>query len=150
VVVKKVMNLRILLIFSLVWILSDANIVWAHENHKNPNPASFLNQNHTVHSKENGDAHRNQEDGSDHVEGVVSDEHSNHQEGIGHKEHQGKHEEDHNHEEQGGHGEKVVMEQPANKLVLGTFGAINLFFLFIGVWNKWVRRKGGNNVSYSK
>lgn len=38
------------------------------------------------------------------------------------------------------HGTAVV-ETPPNYRVLGTFGAINAFFLLIGAWNKWFRRK---------
>jgi hypothetical protein len=39
-----------------------------------------------------------------------------------------------------GHG--PVVEKPANLKVLGTYGAVNLSFIVIGVWNKWCRRKG--------
>jgi hypothetical protein len=39
----------------------------------------------------------------------------------------------------------VVVEVPPNYKVLGTFGAVNLSFILIGVWNKWVRRKGDLN-----
>jgi len=45
----------------------------------------------------------------------------------------------------GGHGHEPVKEKPANLKVLGTFGAFNLSFIVIGVWNKWVRRKDGSN-----
>jgi len=34
---------------------------------------------------------------------------------------------------------------PPNYKVLGTFGAVNLSFILIGVWNKWFRRKGDLN-----
>ena len=39
----------------------------------------------------------------------------------------------------------VVVEVPPNYKVLGTFGAVNLSFILIGVWYKWVRRKGDLN-----
>jgi hypothetical protein len=39
----------------------------------------------------------------------------------------------------------AVVETPTNYKVLGTYGAVNLFFIIIGVWNKWFRRKGGIN-----
>jgi hypothetical protein len=43
------------------------------------------------------------------------------------------------HESEGHHG--PVVETPPNYKVLGTYGAINLSFIMIGVWNKWFRRK---------
>ncbi|MEH7748941.1 hypothetical protein V7659_28595 [Neobacillus drentensis] len=45
----------------------------------------------------------------------------------------------------GGHGHEPVKEKPANMKVLGTFGAVNLSFIVIGVWNKWFRRKDVSN-----
>jgi hypothetical protein len=39
----------------------------------------------------------------------------------------------------------AVVEAPPNYKVLGTFGAVNLLFIIIGVWNKWFRRKGDLN-----
>jgi hypothetical protein len=47
----------------------------------------------------------------------------------------------------GGHSHGPVKEEPANLKVLGTFGAVNLSFIVIGVWNKWFRRKDGANVN---
>jgi cytoskeletal protein RodZ len=35
-----------------------------------------------------------------------------------------------------------VVETPPNYKVLGSYGAVNLSFILIGVWNKWFRRKG--------
>lgn len=40
---------------------------------------------------------------------------------------------------------KRVTEKPANLKVLGSFGAVNLSFIVIGVWNKWFRRKDGTD-----
>ncbi|MEH7118032.1 hypothetical protein V7128_11505 [Neobacillus vireti] len=45
----------------------------------------------------------------------------------------------------GGHSHEPVKEEPANLKVLGTFGAVNLSFIIIGVWNKWFRRKDGSS-----
>jgi len=45
----------------------------------------------------------------------------------------------------GGHNHEPVKEEPANLKVLGTFGAVNLSFIVIGVWNKWFRRKDGSS-----
>lgn len=51
--------------------------------------------------------------------------------------------EGHEHEEEGGHshGGGDIVEKPGNVMVLGTFGAINLSFILIGIWNKWFRRR---------
>lgn len=43
------------------------------------------------------------------------------------------------------HTHEPVAEQPANLKVLGSFGAVNLSFIVIGVWNKWFRRKDGSD-----
>lgn len=42
-----------------------------------------------------------------------------------------------------------VKETPANIKILGTYGAVNLSFILIGIWSKWFRRKDGSN-GYSK
>lgn len=44
-------------------------------------------------------------------------------------------------------GEKPIKETPPNVKVLGTYGAVNLIFIIIGVWNKWFRRKDVSNVN---
>jgi len=47
-------------------------------------------------------------------------------------------------EGKGGHGShEDVVETPPNIPVLSTFAAINAAFLLVGIWNKWVRKKGG-------
>ncbi|WML59084.1 hypothetical protein [Neobacillus sp. PS2-9] len=38
-----------------------------------------------------------------------------------------------------------VVETPPNYKILGTYGAVNLAFILIGIWNKWFRRNGGVN-----
>ena len=43
------------------------------------------------------------------------------------------------------HSHEPVKEKLANLKVLGTFGAVNLSFIVIGVWNKWFRRKDGSS-----
>jgi hypothetical protein len=40
-----------------------------------------------------------------------------------------------------GHGTEVYVETPPNFTVLSIFGAINLSFLVIGLWNKRIRKK---------
>ncbi|WHX98750.1 hypothetical protein [Neobacillus sp. DY30] len=62
-------------------------------------------------------------------------------------------------EKEGAHGEESVaddhhgpvVETPPNYKVLGSYGAVNLSFILIEVWNKWFRRKGtaGNQPAYS-
>lgn len=42
-----------------------------------------------------------------------------------------------------------VVETPPNYKVLGTYGAVNLLFILIGVWNKWFRRKGDLNNGHA-
>lgn len=37
------------------------------------------------------------------------------------------------------HGAAEYVEQLANVKVLASFGATNLSFVFIGIWNKWIR-----------
>lgn len=43
----------------------------------------------------------------------------------------------------------AVVETPPNYKVLGTYGAVNLLFILIGVWNKWFRRKGDLNNGHA-
>lgn len=42
-----------------------------------------------------------------------------------------------------GMGVSKIKETPPNMKILGTYGAVNLSFIVIGVWNKWFRRKDG-------
>ncbi|MCM3114199.1 hypothetical protein M3610_02690 [Neobacillus sp. MER 74] len=46
-------------------------------------------------------------------------------------------------EDQYHHG--PLVESPPNYKVLGSYGAVNLLFVLIGVWNRWFRRKGDVN-----
>lgn len=39
------------------------------------------------------------------------------------------------------HSSAAVKEKPANLKILGTYGAVNLSFIVIGIWNKWFRRE---------
>jgi hypothetical protein len=41
-----------------------------------------------------------------------------------------------------GHSHGPVVETPPNIKVLGIFGAVNLAFILVGIWNKWFRRRG--------
>lgn len=51
-------------------------------------------------------------------------------------------EEAHGDEAEAGDHHGPVVETPPNYKVLGSYGAVNLSFILIGVWNKWFRRKG--------
>lgn len=80
---------------------------------------------------------------------MTPDEHKNmnntsqeqHQIGDSHGQDSATHEGEASSAGHGGHGE--VQETPPNIPVLSTFGAINAAFLLYGVWNKWLRKKGG-------
>ncbi|MEH7075741.1 hypothetical protein [Neobacillus drentensis] len=43
----------------------------------------------------------------------------------------------------------AVVESPPNYKVLGTYGAVNMLFILIGIWNKWFRRKGDVNNGHA-
>lgn len=73
---------------------------------------------------EAADAHDEEEDSLDKEAGTHSEE-----------------EEAHGEAEAGDHHGPVVETLP-NYKVLGSYGAVNLSFILLGVWNKWFRRKG--------
>ncbi|WP_223592138.1 hypothetical protein [Neobacillus bataviensis] len=58
--------------------------------------------------------------------------------GSGHEDMDTNNESDH----ESGHSHGPVIETPPNYKVLGTYGAVNLAFIAVGIWNKWFRRKG--------
>lgn len=43
-----------------------------------------------------------------------------------------------------GHGHGDVTETPPNLPVLGAFGAINAGFILLGVWKKWIGKRGSS------
>ncbi len=75
--------------------------------------------------------------------GMTSEQHQNMQSEGGL--HSGAHEITANEGHGEGHemGEEIV-ETPPNWGVLSTFGAINLAFILIGIWNKWFKKKEAN------
>ncbi|MHC0035687.1 hypothetical protein [Pseudoneobacillus sp. C159] len=76
--------------------------------------------------------------------GDEQQEHSGHNDihkDSGEEHSNGVHSEGGHEEENGGHHGPVV-ETPPNDKILGTYGAVNLSFILIGVWNKWFRRRG--------
>jgi hypothetical protein len=91
------------------------------------------------------DDHSDQEEGTHEEKGHgTSDDHSDQEEGTHEEEGHGT-SDDHSDQEEGGHESEghhgPVVETPPNYKVLGTYGAVNLSFILIGVWNKWFRRK---------
>lgn len=75
------------------------------------------------------------------------EDHSNHSSTTDHSESESSHE-NHSVEDshssvdtEATHSHGPVIETPPNYKVLGTYGAINLSFILIGIWNKWFRRK---------
>jgi hypothetical protein len=71
------------------------------------------------------DAHGEDEDSHDKEAGTHTEEEEAHGDEAGAGDHHG-----------------PVVETPPNYKVLGSYGAANLSFILIGVWNKWFRRKG--------
>jgi hypothetical protein len=131
--------------------LAGSNLIVAYENHSNGEShheeESHVNTLHkdpaTTGNKES------YEEEMDHSK-MTKEEH---QKSIEHEDTDGSisHEQRNSHSEDGavheeaesvhGHGGANLIEKPANMKVLGTFGAINLSFILIGIWNKWFTRK---------
>jgi hypothetical protein len=127
----KILKWRLLIIFSLVITLANAKVALADGNHQNQD-----NSTSATHQMEDGSSMEGMDMGGDQssdghdmegmdMSGSGSDMEGMDMEGDG-----------------GGHGHEPVAEIPPNVKVLGTFGAINLFFILIGIWNKWFRGKG--------
>jgi hypothetical protein len=83
-------------------------------------------------------AHGGGEDGQSEEADTHAKEEGSHEEADTHAEEEGAHEE----EEGAGDHHGPVVETLPNYKVLGSYGAVNLSFILIGVWNKWFRRKG--------
>jgi hypothetical protein len=131
----------------------DSNIKQAAEKFTNGSNTNQEdegeNHGHSNHSDTNLDSSSSSSDTED--EGIheeeghgTSDDHSDQEEGIHEEEGHGtsgdlSDQEEGGHESEGHHG--PVVETPPNYKVLGTYGAVNLSFILIGVWNKWFRRK---------
>lgn len=117
--------------FVVAFIFSFNLSVSADEGHdENVKQVTETFTNGSEHSEEAGthseaaDAHDEEEDSHDKEAGTHSEE-----------------EEAHGDAEAGDHHGPVV-ETPPNYKVLGSYGAVNLSFIILGVWNKWFRRKG--------
>ena len=125
-----------LLIFTLVFIFSFDVRALADEGHSHtPNLKQA-----TENLKNSGSKSQDASSEGDDMEGMNHDSGTD-MEGMNHDsgtDMEGSGGETHDHH-------AVVVEVPPNYKVLGTFGAVNLSFILIGVWNKWVRRKGDLN-----
>lgn len=120
------MNSRLLGFVFIAGTLFGGNLVAAEENHEE---MSIMESEHEQHNMDTTVENHEQEQNG-HLE--ETDKIENQQ---GHNEHEG------TNLEENGHSEQILNEKPPNKLVLGVFGLINLIFLLIGVWNKWLKRK---------
>lgn len=86
------------------------------------------------------------EDSDDQHHEEISEENpqttEHHEDGEQHADLENDHEESGQHDEGVGHGDQPEPEPGPDYVVLGAFGTVNLTFLFVGVWNKWLRRQG--------
>jgi len=146
---------RMLIVFVLVIGLSGPRFAWAHGNdHKAPDTSHLGKHEMNVTVMDDKDM-----DGMD-----MSDGHSMDGMDMGDMDMSGKDETAHKHQstkseqthkdsggdmegmDMGGggheHGDGKVVETPPNGVVLGAFGLINLVFVIVGVWNKFLKRKG--------
>jgi hypothetical protein len=124
----------------------DSNIKQATEKFKNGTSTNQAEVSNDHGHTDQTDANHDNTSSTTHTEDPSS-EATHEEEGHGteatHSEQGGsEHEEgsEHKTESEGHHG--PVVETPPNYKVLGTYGAVNLSFIMIGVWNKWFRRKG--------
>jgi hypothetical protein len=108
---------KILFVLLFVLIFSGGRIGYAHEGDmKVPSTSGLNGGEHSGHSMDGMDMEGMDMSGDGHdMEGMDM-------EGSSHS-----------------HG--PVVETPANVKVLGTFGAVNLAFILVGIWNKWLRRE---------
>ncbi|HJV16970.1 MAG TPA: hypothetical protein VJ546_06225 [Bacillales bacterium] len=111
---------RILFVLALILILSGNTIAFAHEGDMKVPSTSGLNGNVQAGHSMEGD--------SQDMEGMDMSGDSHDMEGM----------------DMGGsgHSHGPVVETPPNVKVLGAFGAVNLAFILVGIWNKWFRRRG--------
>jgi hypothetical protein len=109
----KFLNWRILIIISLVISLTGAKVALANGDHQNQG-----NTTSSSHDMKNMDM-----SGKDKNMDMSGSNQGNDMEGMD-------------------MGHEPVKDTPANVKVLGTYGAVNLLFVLIGIWNTWFRRKG--------
>ncbi|MDR6998773.1 hypothetical protein [Neobacillus niacini] len=125
------MKAKWLLMIMLVIVFSGGRMAMAHEGDQKMPSTSSLNGNE--HSETN-------------MEGMdMSGDHGSDGHDMEGMDMSGDHSTDGHDMEGSGHSHGPVIEKPANLKVLGTYGAVNLSFIVIGIWNKWFRRKDGSN-----
>ena len=127
------MKKTFLFIFALAFIFSFDVRAFADEGHSHTPNLKQATENLKKDTSGGGGANMNHESGTD-MEGMNHDSGTD-MEGM---DMDGSGGETHDH-----HG--PVVETPPNYKVLGTYGAVNLSFVLLGVWNKWFRRKGDVN-----
>ncbi|MGG1398778.1 hypothetical protein ABE288_13375 [Bacillus salipaludis] len=146
------MKAKWLLMIILVIVFSGGRIAMAHEGDQKMLSTSRLNGNeHSDHNMEGMVMSGEHTTDSHDMEGMdMSGEQSTDNHDMEGMDMSGDHHTD-GHDMEGmdmegsGHSHGPVIEKPANLKVLGTYGAVNLSFILIGIWNKWFRRKDGSN-----
>ncbi|MGG3467928.1 hypothetical protein ABES02_10665 [Neobacillus pocheonensis] len=142
------MKKAFLFLFAVGFILSFDGRALAEEGHSLDQKMNHENMDHESMNNDGMDHESmNHETGNT----ATSSEHANHgegqqsnMEGMNHDNNNDM--EGMNMDGNGGHDHHApVVESLPNYKVLGTFGAVNLSFILIGVWNKWFRRKGLTN-----
>jgi hypothetical protein len=113
--------------FVVAFIFSFNLSVLAEEGHDENVKQATENANNGTNSEHSEEADTHSQQADSHSE--EAEAHDNEAEAHGDEEEADDH-----------HG--PVVETPPNYKVLGSYGAVNLSFILIGVWNKWFRRKG--------
>ncbi|MEH7300690.1 hypothetical protein [Neobacillus drentensis] len=126
------MNRIFLFLLAAAFIFSFDVRVLADEGHSHDQKMEHENMNHDDMNMDHEGMDMDHESSSDH-EGMDMDH------GSG-SDMEGMDMEGGSHEHHG-----PVVETPPNYKILGTYGAVNLAFILIGIWNKWFRRNGGVN-----
>jgi hypothetical protein len=120
---------KILLVLLFVLIFSGGRIGFAHGGDmKVPSTSGLNGGDHSGHSMDGMDMEGMDMSGDGHdMEGMDMSGDSHDMEGMD--------------MEGSSHSHGPVNETPPNVKVLGTFGAVNLAFILVGIWNKWFRRE---------
>ena len=133
-----------LFLFALAFIFSFNVRALANEGHSHsPNIKQATENLKKNHDESSGEAASMNHDSGNDMEGMdmegMNQDSGSDMEGMDMENNGGK-SHDHN---------AAVVEVPPNYKVLGTYGAVNLLFILVGVWNKWFRRKGDLNNGHA-
>ncbi len=138
------MKVLFILSFSIGFFIFNSILVWADENH---NHDSQYEENY-VEDQDVSGQHNDDPILQDDTPSTNEVEKDGHHSEMTEEEHQDSlsHEISENEvapKEEGhdAHGNTDYIEKPANIMVLGTYGAINISFILFGIWNKWFRRQ---------